>query len=46
METLTNTYVCLVKNKTFEALEDAVNQVVNLDKYRIELFEEEDKNRL
>lgn len=46
METLTNTYVCLVRNKTFVALEDAVNEVVNLDKYRIELFEEEAKNRL
>ncbi|XP_045776944.1 dynein regulatory complex protein 9-like [Maniola jurtina] len=44
--TLTATYVCLVRSNAFEALKNSVDKVVNWDKYRIELFEDESKNRV
>ncbi|CAH2253043.1 jg13555 [Pararge aegeria aegeria] len=46
MVALTNTYIRLVRDKTFEALEESVSKIENLDKYRGELFEADSKNRL
>ncbi|XP_023953722.1 dynein regulatory complex protein 9-like [Bicyclus anynana] len=46
MMALTDTYISLIRSNTFEALEDNVNKVVNLDKYREDILDSESKNRV
>nr|XP_026496858.1 dynein regulatory complex protein 9-like [Vanessa tameamea] len=43
---VTSTYIDLIQTKTFRTLQNTVNTIVNLDNHRIELFNDEAKNKI
>ncbi|XP_050354442.1 dynein regulatory complex protein 9-like [Nymphalis io] len=43
---ITTTYIDLIQTKTYKALENSINTIVNLDNYRVELCNEEEKNKV
>lgn len=42
---VTATYIDLIETKTFNALKNHVEAIVNLDNYRLQLSDEETKNK-
>lgn len=40
------TYIDLIETKTFNALKTNVEAIVNLDNYRLQLSDEETKNKM